>query len=149
MAHPTVSEVMTPSPATAVENELVLVARERMEQQQCRHLPVLRDEVVVGILSARDLEVLRAIANRGLDRLIVSDVMVSRPYVALLDTPLVDVLAEMEQRKLGATIVIGPYGSVAGIFTAIDALRLLRRLIATADRAAPYLDTSAPRSRSS
>jgi len=144
MAHPTVSEVMTPSPATAVENELVLVARERMEQRHCRHLPVLRDEVVVGILSARDLDVVSAIANRALDRLVVADVMVTRPYVALFDTPLVDVLAEMEQRKLGATIVIGPYGGVAGIFTAIDALRLLRQLIATEDRPAPYLDTSAP-----
>jgi CBS domain-containing protein len=50
-----VSEVMTTDVATVDESAWVEVAMESMRANQCRHLPVLRGEEVIGFLSMRDL----------------------------------------------------------------------------------------------
>jgi CBS domain-containing protein len=50
-----VSRVMTTEVATVQENAGVEVAMESMRYHQCRHLPVVRGEEVVGFLSMRDL----------------------------------------------------------------------------------------------
>src|SRR5260221_9762255 len=50
-----VSEVMTTDVATVDESAWVEVALESMRARQCRHLPVLRGDEVVGFLSMRDL----------------------------------------------------------------------------------------------
>lgn len=50
-----VSEVMTTDVATVTEESGVDEAMETMRANQCRHLPVMRGEEVVGFLSMRDL----------------------------------------------------------------------------------------------
>lgn len=50
-----VAEVMTTELVTIDEGSGVEIALERMRAHQCRHLPVLRGDEVVGLLSMRDL----------------------------------------------------------------------------------------------
>lgn len=50
-----VSDVMTTEVVTIDESAILETALERMRAHQCRHLPVLRGEEVVGFLSMRDL----------------------------------------------------------------------------------------------
>jgi CBS domain-containing protein len=50
-----VSQVMTTQVATVQDTAGVETAMESMRYHQCRHLPVVRGEEVVGFLSMRDL----------------------------------------------------------------------------------------------
>jgi CBS domain-containing protein len=50
-----VSEVMTTEVVTVDETEGIELAMDSMRVNQCRHLPVLNGEEVVGFLSMRDL----------------------------------------------------------------------------------------------
>jgi signal-transduction protein with cAMP-binding, CBS, and nucleotidyltransferase domain len=50
-----VREVMTSNPAAVDESATADEAMEIMHQHQCRHLPVLRQGRVVGLVSMRDL----------------------------------------------------------------------------------------------
>jgi len=50
-----VSEVMTANLATIDETATLEEALERMDRQNCRHLPVMRGDQVTGLLSMRDL----------------------------------------------------------------------------------------------
>jgi signal-transduction protein with cAMP-binding, CBS, and nucleotidyltransferase domain len=50
-----VSEVMSTNLATIDETATLEEALECMDQHNCRHLPVLRGEEVIGLLSMRDL----------------------------------------------------------------------------------------------
>jgi CBS domain-containing protein len=49
------SERMTPDPRTIARDELATKAAELMIELGVRHLPVVEDDAVVGVISARDL----------------------------------------------------------------------------------------------
>jgi signal-transduction protein with cAMP-binding, CBS, and nucleotidyltransferase domain len=56
------TEVMTDDVACATPDETVLDVGLRMLDDEIRHLPIVEDDVVVGVVSARD--VLAALVNR-------------------------------------------------------------------------------------
>ncbi len=51
----TISEVMTPDPATVAPDDCPIDALELMRRLGCRHLPVMDGGRIVGMLSIRDL----------------------------------------------------------------------------------------------
>ena len=51
--------------------------------------------------------------------------MSTLPYVVEPDTPLVDVLKNLLEQRLGSAVVTNESGKVVGIFTASDAIKLL------------------------
>ena len=56
-----VSEIMTDDVAVAAPNDRVLDVTRRMLDNEIRHVPVVEDDVVIGVVSVRD--VLRAFAD--------------------------------------------------------------------------------------
>jgi CBS domain-containing protein len=48
-------EVMTPNPVTATPDETRQAAIKKMHDRGCRHLPIMRNGVLVDMLSMRDL----------------------------------------------------------------------------------------------
>ncbi len=46
---------MTTSPETLTPSERIEDALRKMRERRCRHLPILEDETVVGIVSDREL----------------------------------------------------------------------------------------------
>jgi CBS domain-containing protein len=134
MSHiPTVASAMTPFPYAVDVKDPLLRARAMMVEHGVRHLPVLQDQVLAGILTDRDLKraLDPALGLPPLDQLFVRDVYVPEPYSVDATTPLDIVLDHMATYHVGSAIVT-KHGRVAGIFTATDACRVycehLRRL---------------------
>ena len=92
-----------------------------MRKHHVRHLPVLTDGKVVGILSQRDLLKLESLANVDRTKDPVSDAMTLNPYVVGPNEPMAGVVSAMAMRKLGCAIVVQA-DRPPGIFTTTDAL---------------------------
>jgi len=115
---------MTPFPFYVEPEDSLRHARELMVQHEVRHLPVLKNHELVGILTDRDIK--RALdPDLGLpskDALFVRDVYLPQPYVVDSATPLDGVLAHMAAHHIGSAMVT-KHGRLVGIFTAMDACR--------------------------
>jgi CBS domain-containing protein len=103
-------------------------ARERMTAAKVRHLVVMDRGRCVGVLSDRD--VYRWEANKPIEPevLPVGEAMSPDVYTVPPDAPLGDVALEMARLGVGSAVVLAGDEPV-GIFTTIDALRLLSRWI--------------------
>jgi acetoin utilization protein AcuB len=142
MTHvPKIHEYMTPTPQ-CIEAYLSLEqARERMFQLNARHLPVLRNGQLVGIVSERDIDLLEAALHvdmKGEDKLTVAQAMTSQPFTCGPEAHLHAVAAEMAAHKYGTAVVVDPNhpSQVVGVFTSTDALRALAFLCPHDDVAA-------------
>jgi acetoin utilization protein AcuB len=118
---------MTAVPAT-VDSELqALDALDRMYIDNVRHLPVVDAQgQLVGLVSSRDIA---KVGESEIEKTLVAETMTEAPYSCTKDTPLSEVAFEMENKKLGSTIVTEG-GKPVGIFTTTDALLAVRSLIA-------------------
>jgi acetoin utilization protein AcuB len=116
-----ISDFMTRQPWTVLLDDSLAVARRMIAEREIRHLPVLDGEEVVGMVTERDL--VGAPDRHGT----VADVMVAAHRVPA-ETPFGEVLDEMTTNRWDAVVVLGER-RVEGIFTATDAVRVLRDLV--------------------
>jgi acetoin utilization protein AcuB len=130
----TIGEFMTPAPHTIGREQSLVAARQVMHKAHVRHLPVLHGGELVGIVSDRELEVMEALP--GSKQLSVEDAMVPSVYTTSEYTPLATVAADMSRLKLGSVVVVTG-GRVVGVFTAVDGLRALVRLLTEPPAASP------------
>lgn len=137
-AEPTVLSVMTPFPYAIDAGATLDDARAMMDQHGIRHLPVLRDGVLAGVLSERDLALytdVLAQERAGL-AMPVWTICTREPYVADIHTQLAEVADRMAELRIGSA-VITKNGKLAGIVTVTDVCRcfasLLRELARVAD----------------
>ncbi len=123
----TIAEVMTDAPHTIGRDEKLAQAYDVMRRFGLRHLPVLDGGRLVGVLSQRDLLFVEAAAG-GVDGRVekVGQAMAHDVFCVAPGDLVTDVAREMGERKYGCAVVLDR-GSVVGIFTATDALRLLSR----------------------
>ena len=125
--------VMTPFPFYVDVSDSLLRAPDLMREHEVRHLPVVKNHALLGILTDRDLK--RALdPDLGLpskDELFVRDIYRPDPYVVDDHASLDDVLEHMATQHLGSALVT-KHGRLAGIFTSTDACRVyceqLRRI---------------------
>ncbi len=99
-----------------------------MEENGIRHLPVLDGHKLVGTVSQRELALLRGFPMIDMTVASVADAMADEVYVVSPDEPLRTVVREMAEKKYGSAIVFEG-GVVLGIFTTIDALRVIERML--------------------
>lgn len=127
---PTVGSVMTPFPFFAHAADPLAKVERLMRRHKIRHIPVQRDGEVIGIVSEHDLHRWASLAPSGMDKTVVLavEVMVPDPYVVAFDTPLSEVAAEMDRRRIGSTLVVRQ-GKLAGILSAMDICRILAGLL--------------------
>ena len=125
-AIPQIVAVMTPFPYHVRTDTPLAQVEATMAEHGIRHLPVVDGDDVVGIISDRDLKHLSTWGHHAGEEseLIAGDLCAHRPYLADVSDPLDRVLDAMEEKRLGAVIVL-KQGELAGIFTATDACRLL------------------------
>lgn len=128
MSHPkTVQDCMTVAPYTVPLEMPIEVARRFMTDRRIRHLPVMRNRTVAGIVS--EVSILTAPANATT----VADVM-DEAHTVPRDAPLAEIVRGMGTRRLGsAVVVIDDREKVCGIFTMIDAMLLLARILEEAE----------------
>lgn len=126
---PTVQEFMTPQPLTVRSDMDLREAETLMRRSAIRHLPVVDGGALVGVLSERDVTVVRTLRTLDLSEVKVGLIMTERPLTVAPDARLSDAAALMVDRKAGSAVVVRG-GDVVGIFTTVDALLALHRLLA-------------------
>lgn len=120
-----VEEFTTPDPVTATEEMGINELRRLMDQHGIRHLPVLRDGRVVGVISDRDVRLVYGLTDLEKNQVCATDIMSPDPLAVTASTPLDKVAYLMSDRKVGSVIVNEEDGPFLGIFTATDALNAL------------------------
>ena len=125
---PAISRYMTKQPWTVARSASLADAHKLMREHQLRHLPVLDNDELVGIVSLDDLHLLETIAEFPLDEIPVDEAMSEHPFIVTGDAPLDEVAEIMAAKKYGSAIVVGREG-VEGIFTTIDACRALASVL--------------------
>ncbi len=121
---PLLKSVMTPFPWFIRIEDPLARAKEVMEQQGIRHLPVTKDDEPVGVVTTRDIRLLESAIQDPQRRaaLSVRDACVPDAFVVETSEPLDRVLLEMARHHLGSVLVVKGK-KLAGIFTVSDACR--------------------------
>lgn len=123
------SKVITVRPET-----LMMEARELMDKNRIRHLPVVGDnDKLLGIVTDRDIR--SALPSRVLgyqcsleekeriEALTVKDIMTEKPHTVKVTYTLQDVLLLLQETRVGAFPVVDENGILRGIISVRDALR--------------------------
>ena len=128
------SDVMITQLVTGTPDLRLYQALALMEQKHIRHLPLVEEGVLVGILTDRDVKrhmsaAFRTDHEKAEDRasmlVTVADVMTRDPYSVNPATPLREIVKAMIEHKYGAVPVVDAARRPVGIITSIDLLRLL------------------------
>lgn len=129
----TIGQVMRPCPVTLTPHHTLAEAHGMMRAHNIRHLPVEEAGRLVGVVSQGDLRLLESLESLDTRLVEVDDAMTPDPYAVGADAPLRDVVAEMWARRIGSTLIVEG-GSTVGIFTCVDALAVLQRLLDSPER---------------
>lgn len=119
-----ISYYMAPSVHTIGAEQTLDVAAIKMTEFNIRHLPVLHGGALVGLLSFRDLEVIRAMVDDPAELVVVQEAMTTEVYAVDPEQRASDVFRYMAEHKIGSAVVVES-GRVQGVFTSTDALRTL------------------------
>ena len=131
-----VGDIMSVSPVTITPSTSVHEAQALMQQRKIRHLPVLKDGRLVGMLSDRDIRLVLPSPATSLtvweiryllDKLTVGEMMTYFVMTTAPDCPVTEAVGRMLGHKIGALPVVEDR-QVVGILTRTDVLRAFRRL---------------------
>ena len=127
----TVGDVMTRKVVALDETQDLATAKDILSLARIRHLPVVRNGRLVGLLTQRDL--LRLMSNqpeaiaRGT---LAREAMNRRLRTVRAATPLRTAIRLLLQNKYGCLPVVSGNGTLVGILTEADLARLAGELIA-------------------
>ncbi len=132
-----ISEWMSPEPITVTPDTPVSEARELMRRERIRHLLVMQGELLVGIITDRDVRLVLPSPATSLSvweihylvaKMTVGQVM-TRPVITIApDRPVMEAVRVMLERKIGALPVAEGW-RVVGIITETDLLRAFAQLL--------------------
>src|SRR5262245_49937724 len=116
-------DVMRPGPITIQETDSLGHAQRMMARSRIRHLPVVSDRRLVGILSQRDVLAAHARAEGDVDwcSIRVQDAMTAPVQTAGPDDALTEIAGRMAVGKLGAMPIV-ERGQLLGLATISDVL---------------------------
>ncbi|WDT75612.1 MAG: CBS domain-containing protein [Candidatus Manganitrophus sp.] len=132
---PTMNDRMTFKPISIGPEEPTIKALGLMLDHEIRHLPVVEDDRLVGMISDRDIRQNWRITGGEMkefgdvDQQIVSDLMSRHPISVREETSIHDAIKRMVEHKIGALPVVDIDNKLVGIFTEIDALQYCLALI--------------------
>ncbi len=139
-----VRELMSRDVVTLHTHDNLDIAGDIMTLGRIRHLPVVRDHAVIGMLSQRDLfrgaisSALRfrpGAERQWLAKIPVKDVMASPVITIGPDAPIRDAVELMIDKRIGCLPVVED-GRLVGLVSESDCLRLLAELLGAAGLAA-------------
>jgi acetoin utilization protein AcuB len=123
-----VERFMTHCPHTIEEHQPLSVGHEIMRRYQIRHLPVLREGKLVGMLSQRDLHFMETLSGVDPEKVPVGDAMSTDTYTVGPRTTLRQVAAQMADHRYGSAVIM-ERERVIGILTTVDGMRALSILL--------------------
>ncbi|MCP3103281.1 CBS domain-containing protein [Myxococcus sp. K15C18031901] len=143
----TVGDLMTRDVITLDEADDLLRGDDLLKLNHIRHLPVVREGRLVGLVSHRDL--IQALARQvGAPRfepvsvvsIMTRDVVTARP-----DLSVQDAIYKLLDHRFGCLPVVDTGGRLVGIITEADFMRMAVRLLEAAEaRRGESLGASAP-----
>jgi acetoin utilization protein AcuB len=123
----TVEEYTSPTLVTIDPAANLDEAIELMQENDIRHLPVIRNQNVIGIVSERDI--LFHVGKNWAKMMKVGDIMNTDLLSVHTHDDLGDVAYQLASEKVGSAIVLDEYESLYGIFTTTDALNALVEVV--------------------
>jgi CBS domain-containing membrane protein len=134
----TVADLMTRDPMTATEGTSLLAVWERMTLARIRHMPVVRGERLVGLVTSRDVlsaspsrlvDEDEAMAREVLARIPTGEVMKRELITILEDADLETACNVLIDHKIDCLPVVSADEALVGIVTATDFMKLTRTLL--------------------
>lgn len=102
-------------------------AQSYMKECDIRHLPLVKEDRIVGVVSERDI--LAQKENDKFEELSLGDIVKNQPFVVNQEEPLTTTLRIMAKSKFGSVLITDSNSQLVGIFTTTDALILLENLL--------------------
>lgn len=119
--------VMAKFPYVAGPEMSILDAKIYMQECSIRHLPIVKENAIVGVLSQRDILRLSNVKNQN--EFIVADVMTKKPFIVNQNESLYYTVGLMAEKKYGSVLITNDDDQLIGIFTTTDALKLLQNFL--------------------
>ena len=120
-----IEEFMTKIPRTVNIGDNIKTVKKLMSEHKIHHVPVLDQGKLMGIISERDLTFVSSIKNVNIDHASARDVMTADPFWVPPKTSLKKVCETMADQQIGSTIIADFNMNILGIFTYIDALKII------------------------
>ncbi len=120
-----VQDVMTSCPHYIDSQASLDDALKKMKLQQVRHLPVVKEGALIGVLSERDAQLSQFVCKTTNYCPMAGEVCIGEVYSVPGDTHVAKVALDMADKKRDYAIVVDASENVIGIFTTTDACRLL------------------------
>lgn len=127
-----VEEFTTPDPISIEENLGFAELLKLMTSQDIRHLPVMRDGELIGIISDRDVRLFAGMPEADRAGLTAADIMSEDLISVEASTPL-DQVAQLMSAKKISSLIVTENNEFLGIFTASDALNALIEILRGVD----------------
>ena len=124
-----IRDSMTKSVHTIGASLTLADAARLMKKHKVRHLPVLENGALVGLVSDRDVQVISGMSELDPTCILVEDAMSQSPWTVEPTTPLLEVATHMAESKVGSAVVM-EHDKVVGVFTTTDGMRVLAELLA-------------------
>ncbi len=123
-AVPQIQKFMTTTPYAVNADSMVQEAAQLMDKHGIRHLPVMKDGKVMGIISDRDIR--RAVGFTSFNPQVTSVADICEPefYETTPSAHIDEVATAMADEKIGSALVMDN-GKLVGIFTTTDVCRAL------------------------
>ncbi len=134
---PQIQKFMTQVPISIRKATPAKVAARMLREYKVRHLPVIDYGKLVGLVS--DKEIISACRSARADALCMQDIMSHDLHIVSPEALLRDVVKDMLRLSRDYAIVQQTNGKVIGIFTTIDALRVLGEMLISGNRGIPSL----------
>ncbi len=125
---PPIQKYMNTTPLTIQSNATLEEAFKLMKSNHIRHLPVMDNETLIGIISERDIFVAEALKNVDVFKVKVEDIVKKETYHVSPDTPTDAVVMEMAANKYGSALIT-QNKKLVGIFTNVDAMRAFAEVL--------------------
>ena len=121
-----VSAFTTPCPKVVSPDASLEELEKLMKENRIRHIPVMENKRVVGIISERDIYFVYRLGLSPDCR--ARDIMQKNPYQVDPETKISEVAFYMSENKYGSALVTDSKGEL-GIFTSTDALNALIEIL--------------------
>lgn len=129
-AKPKVQKYMTSMPKSIGYDRPLSQAMAVMSEMRIRHLPVLKDGKLVGLLSDRDVKLVASFENIDPDKVLVEEACTFDPYFVAPSSDLNEVVDYMARKKYGCAVVVDN-GKLVGILTEIDVYKAFATINST------------------
>ncbi len=132
----TVGELMTRNVVTLKEDDDLVRGDDLLAEYEIRHLPVVKDGKLVGLVSHRDL--IRAMARQersaAAATVSIRDVMTRSVETLKPHSSVREAIAKILDNRFGCIPVVEDGGVLVGIITETDLIRLAGRLLDQQDK---------------